>query len=222
MATTQPTTPDPFAAMGGGQFINGGWVPNNHPLAQQTQGAQAVQTAQAPTAPSTTGAPAPAPPASPSSIQGAYQQALQNFLVGPSPAGAAANVASSPAVTAYQGMLQKQGAKDRAFLAERGAAGGFSNSGGMETGLMGMRQDAGQKLAEFTGNQAQVAENNRRDELFKSLALAQQMGDTNSAQALQRELFGLNLGLQQDQLGYNYANLQNQMNQAALLALLGG
>lgn len=40
--STTPTSPytvnpnvDPFAAMGGGVFINGGWVPKNHPLAQQ-------------------------------------------------------------------------------------------------------------------------------------------------------------------------------------------
>lgn len=33
----QPTTPDPFAAMGGGVFVNGGWVPKNHPAAAQAQ-----------------------------------------------------------------------------------------------------------------------------------------------------------------------------------------
>lgn len=32
---TPPSTPDPFAAMGGGVFVNGGWVPKTHPLAQQ-------------------------------------------------------------------------------------------------------------------------------------------------------------------------------------------
>lgn len=46
----QPTSPDPFASMGGGVFLNGGWLPKGHPLASQA-------TASAPN-----GAPPPAPP----------------------------------------------------------------------------------------------------------------------------------------------------------------
>jgi hypothetical protein len=47
--STQPQSDDPFAAMGGGVFINGGWVPKDHPSAnpQQTTSTQpAANTAQ--------------------------------------------------------------------------------------------------------------------------------------------------------------------------------
>ncbi len=48
MATTTqtPTTPDPFAATGGGVFMNGGWIPRDNPAAQ---GATATTPAATPT-----------------------------------------------------------------------------------------------------------------------------------------------------------------------------
>lgn len=58
-ATAPPAgaSPDPFASMGGGVFVNGGWVPPGHPLANQ---AGAGQQSGLNSAPAVAGSPQPA------------------------------------------------------------------------------------------------------------------------------------------------------------------
>lgn len=221
---------DPFEAMGGGVQINGGWVPKSHPLAQQAP-AQAQQPAPLPT-----GAPAGATGttnATTGDITQAYKNSLQSLLTGPTPQQAQQNVQTSPAMTAYRTQAQRGEARDRAFMAERGAAQGFSGSGGMETGIAGLRQQRALGESAFAGGLAERNEQGRRDELLRAMAMAFQMGDNESARALQQQLASMSndtarLGISTgrdtalDQLGFNYANLQNNMNTNPLAMLIGG
>lgn len=212
---------DPFEAMGGGVQINGGWVPKSHPLAQQ----QAANQLPVPQATGGSGGGVGATNATPVGVNQQYMNAMQSLLSGPTPQQAQQNVSTSPAMTAYRSQAQKGEARDRAFLAERNAAQGFSGSGGMETGIMGLRQARGHGEANFAGNLATENERGRRDELLRAMSLAQAMGDNDSARQLQRELGIGGLDLQrnqyQDQLGFNYANLQNSMNENLIAALRG-
>jgi hypothetical protein len=199
---------DPFQAMGGGVNVNGGWVPKDHPLAGQAQPQAA------------------APAGQPGDIGGAYNKALYGLLTGPSPQQAGANAANSGAVGAARTSLIRNEGRDRQFMAERAAATGTSGSGGFETGLMGLRQRTNEGMMNFTGQQANIQEAGRRDELLRSLTLAAQMGDSNAARQLQRELgfAGLDLNRNQelDRLGFNYTQLGVQANQNPLAALIGG
>jgi hypothetical protein len=201
---------DPFQAMGGGVNVNGGWVPKDHPLAGQAQPQGQM----------------PAPAGQPGDIGGAYNKALYGLLTGPSPQQAGANAANSGAVGAARTSLIRNEGRDRQFAAERAAATGTSGSGGFETGLMGLRQRTNEGLMNFTGQQANIQEAGRRDELLRSLTLAAQMGDSNAARQLQRELgfAGLDLNRNQelDRLGFNYTQLGVQANQNPLAALIGG
>jgi hypothetical protein len=218
---------DPFEAMGGGVQVNGGWLPKNHPGAQQYLAQQPSAPQQA--APLPTGAPAGAggtTNATSGDINQAYKNSMQSLLTGPTPQQAQQNVITSPAMTAYRQQAQKGESRDRAFLAERQAAQGFGASGATESGIMGLRQARGFGEAQFAGGLAERNEQGRRDELLKAMAMAFQMGDNESARALQAQLGNANIDLQrnqyQDQLGFNYANLQNQMNVNPLAALIGG
>jgi hypothetical protein len=204
---------DPFQAMGGGvQTAQGGWVPKDHPLAGPQGAGQAAP-----------GAPVGQPGGD---IGGAYQKALYGLLSGPSPQQAGANAANSGAVGAARTSLIRNEGRDRAFMAERAAATGTSGSGGFETGLMGLRQRTNEGLMNFTGQQANIQEAGRRDELLRSLTLAAQMGDSNAARQLQRELgfasMDLNRNQELDRLGFNYTQLGVQANQNPLAALIGG
>jgi hypothetical protein len=209
-ATGQNTTlaPPPAAPVGDGPIA----YPHSQPMA-----------------PAPAPAPAAAGPAGPQAdpgLQQSYQSVLQSLINGGSPQQAALNAANSGAVGAAKTSLIRNEGRDRQFMAERAAATGTSGSGGFETGLMGLRQRTNEGLMNFTGQQANIQEAGRRDELLRSLTLAAQMGDSNAARQLQRELgFGqLDLSRNQelDRLGFNYADMQMRGNQNALLALLNG
>lgn len=188
------------------------------------------------TPPATSGGGAP-------TLQSAYQDALMKLLTGGSPQDAGKDVFKSPAVTAYNESRRRQEARDRAFLAERASADGFSGSGGFESGVLGLRERANQDMNRFAGEQAGIAEQGRREELLRALSLQAAMGDSEAARALQRELGMAGIGVQRegldvqragigasrdntlDQLGFNYAQLQQNQNSQfinQLLALLGG
>lgn len=82
-----PTTPDPFEAMGGGFATDeGGWVPKDHPLAQQQSSVTPVPpppaAAATPAAPS---APAPAAPANNDAIADVFHESLVNQMSNPDP-----------------------------------------------------------------------------------------------------------------------------------------
>lgn len=167
-----------------------------------------------------------AAPATPQTVQGAFQNVLQNLLAGPSPQQAGANVMQSPAVSAYRNALQSREGKDRALLAERAAAGGFSGSGGFDAGVLGLRQAMNRDLGTFAAGRAGEAEQGRRQELLSALGLANAFGDQTAARGLQRDLGFAQLGQNQNQfldtLGFNYANMGNNLNAQILSQLLGG
>jgi hypothetical protein len=184
--------------------------------------ASAATTPAASGTPGVMGGPSGTTPGAPQTVQGAFQSSLMQLLNGPSPQEAGQNVMSSPAVTGYNLARSKQEERDRALMAERGAAGGYSSSGGMNTGILGLRQAAGSDMAKFAGEQAGIAEQGRRQELMQALALAQQMGDSESARQIQLQIAQMGNAFNYDQLGFNVANQEAYWNQQALQSLLGG
>ena len=166
------------------------------------------------------------------SLQQSFSTALSKLINGPSPQEAGQNVLSSAPVTAFNANAKRNEARDRQFLAERAAAGGYSGSGGFESGVLGLRSKTNEAMDRFAGEQSNIEVQGRRDELLRGLAMALQFGDSEAARALSRELglagldvqrLGINTGRDTalDQLGYNYANLQNSMNQNTLASLFG-
>lgn len=209
---------DPFAAMGGGvQLPGGGWVPANHPSAQGIAPTQATAT---PAAPAPAG-PAGQTQATPQTIQQAYQNALQGVLT-PAPI-TPESLRASPEARAQRLAGQRAEERQRGQLAERAAFQGFSDSGAMDTKLAGIRQQRAEGETGFIGQLAMARMEQQREELMAGIQFAQQAGQFAQAQALQRELATLNAAIQRegiqtgrsnvlDQLGYNYANLEANMN----------
>jgi hypothetical protein len=155
-----------------------------------------------------------------------FSSALRTLINGPSPSAAGRDVLNSAPVTAFNANAKRNEGRDRQFLAERAAAGGYSGSGGFETGVLGLRAKTNEAMDRFAGEQAGVQEQGRRQELMQALAMALQFGDSESARELQRELglgsldvqrHGINTGRENnlDSLGFNYANLQNNMNNSS-------
>lgn len=221
--TGQAPSTDPFAAMGGGvQLPNGDWVPKDHPLAAQA-GAQAGTASSAGSvSPGQTG-----------NLMQDFSSALRTLINGPTPKQAGQDVLNSAPVTAFNANAKRNEARDRQFLAERAAAGGYSGSGGFESGVLGLRQRTNEAMDRFAGEQANIQEQGRRDELLRALSMAMAFGDAEAARALQAELGRGSLAVQRegiasnrdtalDQLGYNYANMQNSLNQNWLASLFGG
>jgi len=213
------------------------------PIMAPAQPAESSQPSFAPSAPSysapstapatTSTAGAGAGTAGAPTIQSMFSDALKKLLGGPSPQDAGMNVMKSPAVTGFNQSAKLQEARDRQFLAERAQADGYSGSGGFETGVLALRGRTNEAMNRFAGEQAGISEQGRRQELMQSLALALQFGDNEAARALQEKLgmgsldvqrFGISSGRDTalDQLGYNYANLQNNSNADLIRLLFGG
>ncbi len=121
---------------------------------------------------------------------------------------------------------QRTAERQRSALAERAATQGLSSSGALESGILGIEQQRGQN--ELTAN-SQVLGNElqqRRSSLQSLLTMALQLGDQESARAIQTQLQVLEQQLAQsnayDDAGYRYAALQAQLNGQATNALLGG
>jgi hypothetical protein len=173
--------------------------------------------------PATPGAPAGGSTNTPG-LMADFSSALRTLINGPSPKQAGMDVMKSAPVTAFNANAKRNEARDRQFLAERAAAGGYSGSGGFDSGVLGLRARTNEAMDRFAGEQANTQEQGRRDELMRALSMALAFGDAESARALQRELglgsldvqrYGISTGRDTalDQLGYNYANMQNNLNQ---------
>lgn len=253
MATTTyapPTSPDPFTALGGGVWTGRGWVPSDHPEAATAPAAPTTgsptggatggtapsslpppPTAPAPPTgtPGTGTAPQPSTPPAVDPIQQAYQTTLQQLMSGPSPAEAGMNAASSPAAAAYQLQQQRAEERQRALIAERNAAQGLSDSGAMETDILGLAQARGENEAAYVGQLAFQEQQARRQELMQAMTLAQQMGDQQAARDLQLMLANMDAGLRQQaltlqrQLGLSDLQLRQMLglSQLDLQLLLG-
>jgi hypothetical protein len=171
-------------------------------------------------------APAPSPSSTTQgpNLMADFSSALSKLINGPSPKQAGMDVMTSAPVTAFNANAKRNEARDRQFLAERAAAGGYSGSGGFDSGVLSLRARTNEGMDRFAGEQANIQEQGRRDELMRALAMALQFGDAELARSLQRELGMGSLDVQRlgintnrdtamDQLGYNYANLENNVNQ---------
>jgi hypothetical protein len=136
-------------------------------------------------------------------------------------------------------------------MAEYLTAQGLGDSGAMEAGIERGNQNTADAQAAYNAQLVGDEVKARRAEVMSALQLAIQIGATDEEAALRRELAQLdatmqreNLAVQQglgqgqlnlnllgqltgqqnfyDTLGYNYADLQNRMNQAAILVALNG
>ncbi len=227
-----PPTPDPFAAMGGGVYENGGWKPNT----------MVNPSAVAAPAPAPAAAPAPAPiagpqtGATPQSIQGAYQDAMQNILKGPSPEAYAAGAAKGPEAAAYRIASQRGLERGQAQNAESSAYSGLSNAGGRDRA---MRSAAAEGEAQFVGNLTGQRMNDRRQELMQAMQLAAAQGDSAAARDLQMKLAqmdqalrdkGLNIqqglgdadiGLRRDQMNNQFTLGNRDLDLRKLLGMTG-
>jgi hypothetical protein len=222
-----PSSPDPFAAMGGGVQVNGGWVPKNHPLAQQAGAPPTTPGAPTPGAPTAGGAPtnlagvlggtaAPggqSPQGQPTNLAGAFQQALINRL---SPQDISAqNPAIKGTIAANRNAESRGLQRTQGALAERAASTG--QAGGLETGLrQAMGESAGRQGA-FEGNALFGLHQQQQNDLTNALGLGGQLLSDQQRQDLQR--YGLDLdatlrreGLSQSgQLGNRELDIRNTL-----------
>jgi hypothetical protein len=128
--------------------------------------------------------------------------------------------------------------------AERGAFNGTLGSGGFDAQMGTLDQEAIGRTGDFEAGLAGQQIMRQREDLQNAMQLAQQGGMAAEARALQEKLgmsdielrkylgkgqlslgmLGTLLGNQraQDALGFNYAQMGQQMNQSMLQALLGG
>lgn len=204
---------DPFAAVGGGDFVDGVWYPKA--MGKTSSGGS-----------SSGGTGTTAPP----NMQDLSRDAIIQLLQTPqnlSPE----ELAKTPENRAFQLQAQRAEERQRAQLAERASAEGWSDSGGMETQLQGLRSERGESEAGFLGQLAIDRMQANREQLLAGIQFAQQSGQFDKQQQLQRDLAQLDASIRQAQLaqqdkqfglslGYNYAALQAELNRQALAAAL--
>jgi hypothetical protein len=232
MAYTGDASEDPFQSIGGGKFVNGGWVP---------KGMEQPGSPASPAAPPAPGA-APAPGApitnaqqvtnsqanvgqtaaqgTPTTIAQSFQQGLVNRL-NPQ-AASAASPGIAPAIQANQLAEQRGMERNRNLLAERAAANGTNNSGGFETGLLGLAQDRAQREGQFEGNAVMQEQDRIGRDQNSALGLAGSMlsGQQNLGQ--QMELANLDASLRrqgmdaQNSLGRGDLDLRSRLGEGQL------
>jgi hypothetical protein len=207
MATT---TTDPFAAMGGGVQVNGGWVPKSHPLA-----AQAPQQAAPPSGPGAapgTSVPAPANQAlqtpttvgqtpqqgQQTSVAGAFQQALVNQLAPGAISAQSPEIA--PAIAANRASEQRGLERGRAQLAEQAAQQGIDPNG-FGSQLRGLQAESALRSGQFEGGAVQQLGRDRMNQLQSALSLSGSLLGDQDRMALQREMAQLQAQLQREGLG---------------------
>jgi hypothetical protein len=187
---------------------------------------------------------APAPGTAPGTGPGAPSQttldeATRTKLLGlMNPTGTdAATLATSPEAAAERFASQRAAEGQTAQAAEQDARNGTSGSGGAAGIARGITQNQGGQDTQFLGQLAQQKKSQDIQQTQFALTQAQQSGQFEKAQALSQQLahlqagtatgiaqIGANtaMGINENNLGYSYTALQQQANQQALLAMLGG
>ena len=122
---------------------------------------------------------------------------------------------------AYRVQTQRGLDQQRQALAERDAASGTLGSGGFDSQARGLGQQAAESNSQFTGNLGMHLFDQQQQQLTSAIAAAQQAGQFSTAQALQLKLAQMQAAAQNNQLGFNYAQLETNANRDALLAMLG-
>ena len=145
---------------------------------------------------------------------------------------------------AFQRGQGRQLERAKNAAAERAASSGTLASGGFEATQQGIDQAAAGQAGDFEAGLAVQQIGRQREDLQQAMQLAQQAGLATEARQLQEKLGQADLELRRylgrgqlglgmlgtllnnqqagNQLGFNYAQLQNQMNQQSLQQLLGG
>lgn len=189
-------SPDPFAAIGGGVQVNGGWVPKNHPLAQQANATPATPAAPAqPAAPGQPAAPAAQEP--PKTISESFQQALVNKLNNTGPLDAS-NPAIAGSIAANKLAEQRGAERQRNILAERAAKSGTDASGGFDTDLLGIEQDRAAREGQFAGNAVRDLADRQERGLLAALGIAGQSVGQDKALAQQKILADLDAAIRRE------------------------
>lgn len=132
-------------------------------------------------------------------IPGAFQQAMVNKLA-PAPVNAQ-NPAIKGSIDANRLAEQRGFERNRNMLAERAQAGGFSDSGALDSLLLGLGQERSGREAAFEGQQLGQLQRQQDDDVMRALALAG--GGLGQLQGfdLQRTLADLDAALRREGLG---------------------
>ncbi|HZN28819.1 MAG TPA: hypothetical protein VFB88_05615 [Xanthobacteraceae bacterium] len=207
----QPTSPDPFASMGGGVWANGGWLPKA--MAEQ-YGITDQRGTGTDTTTSTTTQNAGTP--FDTELDDARRQALLDLLGKGPPT--AAELQASPENQAYQLQSQRAAERERAELAERAGYEGFANTGFMDTELGGINQRRAEGEAGFMGQLAIQRMTAQREDLQFAIAQAQQSGQFQLAQQLDRERMNLDAAIAREQMASSEKMAANDL---ALREFLG-
>lgn len=182
------------------------------------------------------GAPAAAATPTPSvgNVDEEYRRQLMALLKGEVPVSLDQN---NPALQAERAAFdranQRATTRQRLSAAERRAADNTLGAGGFDADIAGIEQGAGDRSVGFESELFRNERQGQIDRLMQALGMAQGYGATQQGLGLQGQLgkgqlalgyLNAMLGDKQagNSLGFNYAALQNQMNNQALQALLAG
>lgn len=127
------------------------------------------------------------------------------------------DIGADPAAAAYRTGRRREAGKDREALAERAAFLGLNpggqGSGSFETGIQGLNEDASEDIAGYEANRAVDELTQRRNMMMQALQMANALGARTEATSLQRELAMIDTQIKQQQLGFQYAGLNQQQGQ---------
>ena len=206
----QPTSPDPFASMGGGVWANGGWLPKA--MADQYGITDQRGTSTDTTSSTTTATSGSSDP----TLAAASRQAILDLLNTKPPT--AAELQASPENQAYQLQSQRAAERERGELAERAAFEGFGDTGFFDTEVSGINQRRAEGEAGFMGQLAITRMQAQREDLQFAIAQAQQSGQFDLAQQLDRERMALDAAIQREQMASSEKMAANDL---ALREFLG-
>lgn len=179
---------DPFAAMGGGVWLEqyGMWVPKDHPLAQSASSSSGTQSTM------------------PADIQAQARDRIMELLRTPRNVDPE-TLRTSPEMQAVYLMGQRAEERDRAALAERAAANGWSGSGAFEGGLQALREGRGATEMQIMSQLATDYMERNREDIKQGIEFALNQGQFDQAQALQRELANLEAAIEREKIAANVA-----------------
>jgi hypothetical protein len=174
--------------------------PQNLPPGEQVQGE----------APQVPGQP-PGPPAN--TPQSELQQALQQSLMEQLGRGFDVNVTDpeiAAQANAYRAARTRSGEAQRSALAERLSAQGLDDSGLMDTELRSILESQGQDIAEYEAGLVGEELTRRREDIRAAMGMAQQQGQFDQAERLQRELANIDAQLRQQGIDVSRESLSLQ------------
>jgi hypothetical protein len=131
----------------------------------------------------------------------------------------------SPILQAQRATAQRTAERQRSALAGRASGMGLSNSGAMDTGLLGIEQQRGEAEMQGLSSVMGAEQQQRRQMLMGLLNPALALGDSQATQNISQQLGIMGSQLDQsntyDDAGYRLAALEALLNQQALGGLGG-